>query len=319
MKAVDFTGEAVRLIDQSALPHKEQWIELKTVEGVATAIKEMKVRGAPAIGVAAAYGMVFAQDPEKEADILKSARPTAVDLAHAVDFVLDMLRNGMNVIQAAAQWEKMNEEKCKKVSENGATLIKDGQKILTHCNTGFLAADAYGTALGAIITAHKQGKKIHVYVDETRPRLQGAITSWELLKENVPHHVICDSSAGFLMKKDEIDSVMVGADRIAANGDTANKIGTYSLSVLAKEQWIPFYVLAPLSSFDAGIQNGEHIKVEERDEREVLEINGMRIYPEGAHAKNFAFDITPARNITAFVNENGVFRGIEDVWKNTME
>jgi S-methyl-5-thioribose-1-phosphate isomerase len=312
MKAVEFTGSTVRLLDQSALPHREIWLELKTVEEVVSAIKEMKVRGAPAIGVAAAYALALSDNPEKDAEILKSARPTAVDLSHAVDYVL---RKGGK--EAAVEWDKMNEEKCKKVSEYGASLIKDGSRILTHCNTGFIAANSYGTALGAIRKAHDEGKKIFVYVDETRPRFQGALTSWELLKGKIPHKVICDSSAGFLMSRKEIDIVMVGADRIAANGDTANKIGTYSLSVLAKEHGLPFYVLAPMSSFDPDIKSGGEIKIEERDEYEVLKVQGKRIYPEETHAMNLAFDITPAKNITAFVNESGVFRSIEELWKST--
>lgn len=311
MKAVEFTGEAVKLLDQSALPHTEEWLELKSVDEVAEAIRQMKVRGAPAIGVAAAYALAFSDKPDEDAVILKSARPTAVDLSHAVDYVLDMLRNGKNVVQAAMEWDSMNDKKCRKLSEHGASLIQDGQKILTHCNTGFIAANSYGTALGAIKMAHEQGKKIHVYVDETRPRFQGALTSWELIKAKIPHTVICDSSAAFLMSKGEIDLVMVGADRIAANGDTANKIGTYSLSVLAKEHGIPFYVLAPLSSFDNKIKSGVEIRIEERDENEILEIKGKKIYPEDSHAKNPAFDITPTKNITAFVNENGISKNID--------
>lgn len=317
MKAVEFTGEAVKLLDQSALPHAEQWLELKTPAEVASAIKEMKVRGAPAIGVAAAYAMAISGSPEQDAELLKSSRPTAVDLPHAVDYVLDMLRNGKSAAEAAARWDRMNEEKCDKLSGHGAGLIEKGQTVLTHCNTGFIAANSYGTALGAIKRAHEQGKGISVYACETRPRLQGALTSWELLRAGVPHKVICDSAAGYLMA--EMDMVMVGADRIAANGDTANKIGTYGLSVLAKEHKIPFYVLAPIFSFDFSIKSGEDIAVEERGEKEVLELQGKRIYPEGTHARNPAFDITPAKNITAFVNENGVFRSIGELWKSTKE
>jgi S-methyl-5-thioribose-1-phosphate isomerase len=319
MKAVEFTGEAVRLLDQSMLPHEERWLELRSVEEIADAIRQMKVRGAPAIGVAAAYAMVFSKDPEKDAEFLKSSRPTAVDLTHAIDFMLDMHRNGIHAVQAATKWDGMNDERCAKVSGHGASLIGEGQKVLTHCNTGFMAANSHGTALGAIKLAYAQGKGTSVLVDETRPRLQGALTSWELLKAGVPHKAICDSAAGSLMKQKQVDLVMVGADRIAANGDTANKIGTYPLSVLAKEHGIPFYVLAPLPSFDESINSGDDIEVEERDVKEVLEIQGKRIYPEGAEALNPAFDITPAGNITAWVNEDGVFRSMDELWKSTKD
>jgi S-methyl-5-thioribose-1-phosphate isomerase len=314
MKAVEFTGESIKLLDQSLLPHEERWLELSTVEEVADAIGSMKVRGAPAIGVAAAYAMAFSSEPERDAVMLRSSRPTAVDLSHAVDFMLAMLRDGMAGFQAAAKWDGMNDERCAKVSEHGASLISEGQRVLTHCNTGFIAANSHGTALGAIKLAKEKG--ISVLVDETRPRLQGALTSWELLKAGVPHKVICDSAAGSFMKRGDVDLVMVGADRIAANGDTANKIGTYPLSVLAKEHGIPFYVLAPSPSFDGTIGSGEDIEVEERAMEEVLEIHGKKAYPEGAEALNPAFDITPAKNITAWVDEDGVFRSIDELWKS---
>lgn len=322
MKAVEFRNGTLRLLDQTTLPHREEWVELKTAKDVAAAIKQMKVRGAPAIGVAAAYGMALSNNPEEDAGILKSARPTAVDLSHAVDFMLKGIEEGRNALEAAQQWDRMTEEKCATLSKHGATLIAEGQKVLTHCNTGFLATNVHGSALGAIKHAHAEGKGIFVYVDETRPRFQGALTSWELLKAGIPHKVICDSSAGFIMSKGEIDLVMVGADRIAANGDAANKIGTYSLSVLAKEHSVPFYVLAPLSSFDFSIKSGEEISIEERDEKEVLEVQGKRVYPEKTKARNLAFDVTPAKNITAFVNELGVFKSIEELrekWKSTKE
>jgi methylthioribose-1-phosphate isomerase len=322
MKAVEFRNGKLRLLDQTTLPHKEEWVELKTVKDVAVAIKQMKVRGAPAIGVAAAYGMVLSKNPEEDADILKSARPTAVDLFHAVDFMLRWIKEGRNAQEAAQEWDRMTEEKCASLSKHGATLIAEGQKVLTHCNTGFLATNVHGSALGAVKHAHAEGKKISIHVDETRPRFQGALTSWELLKAGIPHKVICDSSAGFIMSRGEVDLVMVGADRIAANGDAANKIGTYSLSVLAKEHGVPFYVLAPLSSFDFSIKSGEEIAIEERDEKEVLEVQGKRIYPEKTKARNLAFDVTPARNITAFVNELGVFKSMEELrekWKSTKE
>ena len=322
MKAIEFSEGKLRLLDQTMLPHREEWVELKRVQDVATAIKQMKVRGAPAIGVAAAYGMALSKNPEGDASVLKSARPTAVDLFHAVDYMLKQMKEGKKAVEAAQAWDRLTEEKCASISKHGATLIREKNRVLTHCNTGFLATNVHGTALGAIKHAHKEGKDIFVYVDETRPRFQGALTSWELLKEGVPHKVICDSAAGFLMSKAEIDLVMVGADRIAANGDTANKIGTYALSVLAKEHGFPFYVLAPLSSFDFNILDGEDIMIEERDEKEVLEAQGQRVYPGDTKARNLAFDVTPAENITAFVNELGVFKKMEELqerWKRTKE
>jgi S-methyl-5-thioribose-1-phosphate isomerase len=319
MKAVDFTGEVVKILDQSALPHKEEWLELKSTQEVADAIRQMKVRGAPAIGVAAAYALALSKDPQKDAEILKSARPTAVDLSHAVDFMTDMLRNGMVGFQAAAKWEGMNDKKCKEIARHGASLIKGKATLLTHCNTGAIATASVGTALGAIVEAKNQGKGITVYVDETRPRLQGALTAWELEEAGVEHTVICDSAAGSLMMRGAIDMVMVGADRIAANGDAANKIGTYPLSVLAKEHGIPFHVLAPLSSFDSSMENGEGIEIEARDPKEVLEIDGRMMYPKGTKALNPAFDVTPAGNITAWINENGVFRSIDELWKSTKD
>jgi methylthioribose-1-phosphate isomerase len=319
MRSVDFTGEAVRILDQSALPFKEEWIECRDAEDVAKAIRGMQVRGAPAIGVAAAYGLAISKNPEEAAEILRKARPTAVDLSHAVQFVLDMMRNGMVGLQAAARWEKQNDERCRSIANHGASLISDKTTILTHCNAGAIATSSVGTALGAIEEARKQGKEIFVYADETRPRFQGALTAWELGRAGIGHKVICDSAAGFLMGRGTVEIVMVGADRIAKNGDAANKIGTYPLSVLAKEHGIPFYVLAPISSFDSSIETGDGIRVEARDEKEVLEIEGRKMYPEGTKALNPAFDITPAKNITAWVNENGVFRSVDELWKNTGE
>lgn len=315
MRSVDFTGEAVRILDQSLLPHKEEWVECRSAGEVAGAIREMKVRGAPAIGVAAAYGVAISKNPEEAAEILRKARPTAVDLSHAVQFVLDMMRNGMVGIQAAAKWEGQNDERCKSIASHGASLIGDKTTILTHCNAGGIATSSAGTALGAIVKAHDDGKEIFVYASETRPRFQGALTAWELGKAGISHKVICDSAAGFLMGRGTVEMVMVGADRIARNGDAANKIGTYALSILAREHEIPFYVLAPMSSFDYSIESGEGIRIEARSEDEVLEVAGRRMYPEGTKALNPAFDIAPAKNITAWVNERGIFRSVDELWK----
>ena len=319
MRSVDFTGEAVRILDQSQLPHKEEWVECRSAEEVASAIREMKVRGAPAIGVAAAYGVAMSKNPEEAAEMLRKARPTAVDLSHAVQFVLDMMRNGMVGIQAASQWAGRNDDMCEAIARHGASLINDKTTILTHCNTGSLATGSVGTALGAIEKAHADGKEIFVYADETRPRFQGALTAWELGKAGIKHKVICDSAAGYLMGRGTVEMVMVGADRIAQNGDTANKIGTYALSILAKEHELPFYVLAPMSSFDRDIESGDKIRIEARNEDEVLEVGGRKIFPEGTKALNPAFDVTPAKNITAWISERGIFRSMDDLWKSMTE
>ena len=320
MKAIEFKDGEIIILDQSLLPHEEKRVHCRTVEEVADAIKTMKVRGAPAIGVAAAYGMAIAEDMKKAAEILKAARPTAVDLSHAVDYIIKRTNDGITQSNAAQEWAKMNDEKCGRICEHGASFIKDNQRILLHCNAGPLATNAAGTSLGAVIKALNDGKRIFAYVGETRPRFQGALTSWELLKAEVPHNVIVDGSVGFLMQKKEIDAVFVGADRIVKNGDFANKIGTYSIAVLAKENNIPFYVLAPISTFDFNTENGNQINIEERDEKEVLEISGTRIYPTKTTARNIAFDITPAKYVTAYINEFGIYKNINEVernWKNT--
>jgi S-methyl-5-thioribose-1-phosphate isomerase len=311
MRAIEWKDGTLMILDQTRLPHSLEWLECRDVASVCQAIKTLAVRGAPAIGVAAAYGMALSKDAANDPEALKASRPTAVDLEHAVDFVLGEIKSGGSAIGAAKKWDETNSEKCKAISEHGAGLIKSGDSVLTHCNTGFLATNEYGSALGAIRMAHGQGKRIFVYVDETRPRLQGALTSWELIRDKIPHNVIVDSAAGFLMRQGKINTVMVGADRIAGNGDFANKIGTYGLAVLAHENKVPFYVLAPASSFDRSIAGGSGIKIEYRDESEVL----GDWFP-GARALNPAFDITPSKYVTAFVNESGVFRRMGDLWKS---
>ncbi len=307
MKAVDYRENRVRILDQSILPKREEMILCDSPEKVADAISGMRIRGGPSIGVAAAYGMVLGEDKERAARVLKETRPTAVDLFHAIDYVLNRISEGQSSLEAARDWDMDNSERCKKISEKGAGLIKNGSKILTHCNTGFLAANSHGTALGAIVRANRKGLEFEVMVGETRPKLQGALTSWELLRENVLHRVIADSSAGHLMKDGHVDMVMVGADRIAENGDFANKIGTYQLSILAKEHNIPFYVLAPITSYDFDLKNGSSIIIETRDDKELLEMDGKRLYPEGARGLNPVFDITSGENVTAFINEYGIF------------
>ncbi len=316
MKPIEFREGELVLLDQTLLPHKTEYVECRTVASVADAIRTMKVRGAPAIGIAAAYGLALSENIESDAKMLMEARPTAVDLKNAVDYVVSKNLDGMSAQDAAVEWHNMIEEKCKKIAENGATLIGDGARILTHCNTGSIATGvSYGTALGVIKKAWEEKKRIFVFVDETRPRFQGALTSWELRQMGVAHDIIVDSAAGYFMKRGEVDMVIVGADRIASNGDFANKIGTYPLAVAAKENEIPFYVAAPFSSFDMDIKSGEEIKVEERDESEVV----LGIYPKGTRARNPAFDVTPSGYVTAFITEFGIHKKIMEVekaWKS---
>lgn len=316
VKPAEFREGKLVLLDQTLLPHKIEYVECSSVQVVADAIRSMKVRGAPAIGIAAAYGLALSEKPEEEAQVLLDSRPTAVDLRNAVDFVLSKRLDGMKTLDAAKEWHASIEQKCRSIAENGATLVKDGMRILTHCNTGSLATGvSYGTALGILKKAWEEKKRIFVFADETRPRFQGALTSWELRQLGVAHDVIVDSAAGSFMKRGEVDIVIVGADRIAANGDFANKIGTYPVAVLAKENGVPFYVAAPFSSFDLGIKSGDEIKIEERDEKEVI----LDIYPKGTRARNPAFDVTPSEYVTAFITEFGIHKKIKEVeeaWKS---
>jgi S-methyl-5-thioribose-1-phosphate isomerase len=318
MDIVTFRNGAVRILDQTRMPHETAYITCRSPEDVAEAIREMKVRGAPAIGVAAAYGMALAKEPELAAETLKTARPTAADLSNAVGYVLSAVKAGKGALEAAEEWHARINESTAAISRYGAGLIPDGARVLLHCNAGPLATAGAGTSLGAVLEAGKT-KRISVYVDETRPRLQGALTSWELENAGIEHRVIVDSAAGSLMRRKMVDLVMVGADRIARNGDFANKIGTYPLAVVAKENDVPFYVLAPASTFDPSLGNGDGMVVEERHESEVLEISGKRVYGKGAKALNPAFDVTPAKYVTAYVTEKGLGRAAElaDLWKST--
>jgi methylthioribose-1-phosphate isomerase len=304
-------------------------IECITYRDAAEAIKAMKVRGAPAIGVTAAYGIVLGvkensgRDKEEffkrlyhAADELKSTRPTAVNLFWAIDRMVRKAEENREKtipdIQKILEREadNMAEEDFRinrKIGENGQVLLKGGEVILTHCNAGALATVDYGTALGVIRAAWENGKKVSVYADETRPYLQGArLTAWELMQSNIPVTLITDNMAGYFMKKGVVTAAIVGADRIAANGDTANKIGTYSVAVLARENNIPFYVAAPVSTLDFSIASGEEITIEERNEREVTFIGETRIAPEGVKVANPAFDVTPAKYITAIITEKGI-------------
>lgn len=314
----DRENRSVGFIDQRKLPHFIETYEAQTYSEVAFAIEEMVVRGAPAIGAAAAYGMVLAyneREVERGAELIKSTRPTAHDLFHAVDYMLDKIENGDEPVEAAENYVMRTLDACENIGRYGNELIEDGMKILTHCNAGALATVDYGTALAPMRFAHKDGKKVFVWVDETRPRLQGAsLTAWELLNEGIEHAIIADNAAGHFMRKGEVDMVIVGADRIAKNGDFANKIGTYEKAVLAKENGIPFYVAAPMSTFDPSMDSGDEIVIEERSEDEVLYAQECRIAPMGSHARNPAFDVTPAKYVTGFITEKGVIKA-EDVEK----
>ncbi|HUS98694.1 MAG TPA: S-methyl-5-thioribose-1-phosphate isomerase [Candidatus Thermoplasmatota archaeon] len=300
-------GKDIKFIDQRKLPYTFEIFTARTVDDVAFAIKEMVIRGAPAIGAAAAYGMALGeQEPEKSADLLRSTRPTAYDLFYAVEYMTKAIDRSENAFDAASTYIESIIDRCKKIGENGVKLIKDAMTILTHCNAGALATVDYGTALAPLRIAHETQKNIFVYADETRPRLQGLLTAWELYQEGIPHALIVDNAAGYLMRKKEIDLVIVGADRIAKNGDFANKIGTYEKAVCAKENDIPFYVAAPASTFDPKLSNGSQIVIEERGRSEVTEIHGKTIMPEWVTVKNPAFDVTPQRYVTGYITENGI-------------
>ncbi len=317
VKAFYWKGDHLLLLDQRKLPHEEVWLELRDHMQVAEAIRNMAVRGAPAIGCVAAYGFVLGlragESPERVYEVLKNTRPTAYNLFWALDRMMSALNSGKDLEQEAKLIEKEDYEANKRMGELGNGLIPKGAKILTHCNTGALATAGWGTALGVIRSAHYSGKDIQVWVDETRPYLQGArLTAWELLKEGIPHKLITDSTAGFLMKKGLVDLVIVGADRITARGDVANKIGTYTLSVLAREHGVPFYVAAPSSTFDLSIRNGEDIPIEERSAGELKNCLGSPIAPENSPALHLAFDVTPAENITAIITEKGVISPVSE-------
>lgn len=308
---VSFRDGAVRLIDQRRLPRRFEVLELRTVEEVARAIEDMAVRGAPAIGATAAYGLALAEsrgeDLAEAADRLRRTRPTGHDLFAAIDFVLQAVGRGETAAQAAEAFGRDSVERCRKIGELGEPLIRDGARVLTHCNAGALATVDVGTAIAPVRAAHGKGKQLVVYVSETRPRLQGTrLTAWELLQEGIDHRIVADGAAGSLMQRGLVDVVIVGADRIAANGDTANKIGTYEKAVLAREHGIPFYVAAPFTTVDPTLASGRDIPIEERGEGELLSVGDELVSPEGSRALNPAFDVTPAHLITGFITERGI-------------
>ena len=306
----------MRVIDQRALPFDLRVLELRTVEDVAKAIESMAVRGAPAIGATAAYGLALAEatgaDLQASARRLRATRPTGQDLFAGIDFVLHGVADGRTAREAAEAYVRADEERCLAIGRHGKRLIKPGMRVLTHCNAGALATVDHGTVMAPLAAAHRAGVEFFVWVSETRPRLQGArLTAWELRNEGIDHAVVVDSACGLLLQRGEVDLVLVGADRIAANGDTANKVGTYPKAVLARAHRVPFYVAAPMTTVDFGARNGRAIPIEERAESEVLEWNGAPIAPPGTRARNFAFDVTPARYITGFVTDRGVLRPAE--------
>lgn len=327
----------VEMIEQRDLPDKFHIIELRTAEDVAEAISRMSTRGAGAIGGSAGYGMAlsvmnaseenFEEDVEEAAEKLRKSRPTAQDLFYAVDRVLDRISEEETVEEkrkaAADEAESIaddNVESARKIGEYGNELIEDGYKILTHCNAGWLAFVDWGSALSPIYRAKRAGKELFVWVDETRPRCQGSrLTAWELANEKIDHRVIVDNAAGHYMRKGKVDMVIVGADRVARNGDVANKIGTYEKAVVARENGIPFYVAAPTSTIDLNSRTGDDIPIEERGEEEVTHMGGHRVANRSSRARNPAFDVTPARFIEGLITEKGVIEPTEENVVEVME
>ena len=326
---IAWLGNRLRLLDQTRLPHEEVYLELADYREVARAIEDMKVRGAPAIGVASAYGVALGalkiEASSKDEFIaalkgiiqtIEATRPTARNLFmstsrlhKAAEAAASLSKIKEAIVSEAVRIHAEEATATTRLSQFGAELIKDGASVLTHCNTGSLATTGYGTALGVIKYAWEQGKKIKVFATETRPRLQGArLTAWELKQANIPFTLITDASSGHLMSRGAISCVIVGADRIAANGDTANKIGTYTLAVLAMEHGIPFYVAAPTTTIDMSLASGASIPIEERSPEEITHIQGVAIAPEGTKVANPAFDVTPHHYITAIITEKGVVK-----------
>ena len=331
IKTIEYVDGVVRMIDQTLLPTEKVFVDCKTIEDVGHAIKTMIIRGAPAIGVAAAMGVSLGADTiiasnfdefygamKKQCDQLGKSRPTAVNLAWAINRMKQVAKDSKNLPVSELK-TRLKEEALtiltedisinKAMGQHGQTLVESGNVVLTHCNAGALATAGFGTALGVIRASINAGKKIRVLANETRPFLQGArLTAWELKEDNIPVKLITDSMCGYFMKNKEVDLVVVGADRIAGNGDVANKIGTYMAAVLAKENNIPFYVAAPVSTLDLTLASGDEIPIEERSAEEVVNINNKRMAPEGIEVAHPAFDITPNKLVTAIITEEGIAR-----------
>lgn len=328
---IEWKNGKVKIIDQTKLPHKLVRIYCRDLKSLREAISSLKVRGAPALGIAGAFGVVlgiqnssatdlasFRRELEEVTDYLSSSRPTAVNLFWALKRMRNCAEKNKNLeipqikkalYQEALRIMEEDRTRNRQMAKKGASLLKDGDRILTHCNAGALATADYGTALGVIYRAKEEGKKVTVYADETRPLLQGArLTAWELLQAGVEVTLICDNMAGDLMQRGKVDKVLVGADRVASNGDVANKIGTYTLAVLARENKVPFYVVCPVSSIDLEISSGKMIPIEQRNCQEVTEFARKRLAPQGVKVHNPAFDITPARYITGIITEKGILR-----------
>ena len=331
IQTLEWTDQGVRFIDQTKLPTEETYVTCKTYEQVADAIRTMIVRGAPAIGVAAAMGIALGvrdskaetvselkQDLNRICDVIGKTRPTAVNLFWAIQRMQERFERlrirpitqiRHELVEEAKRMHAEDIAANQAMGNHGATLLPSSGGVLTHCNAGALATAGYGTALGVIRAAVEKGKKIHVYADETRPFLQGArLTAWELMKDGIPTTVISDNMAGAMMRQGKIAAIVVGADRIAANGDVANKIGTYTVAVLAKENGIPFYVAAPISTIDMACPDGSKIPIEQRNPREVSHIAGKQMVPDGVSIENPAFDVTPAKYVSAIITERGIAR-----------
>ncbi len=305
VEALRWRGDALELLDQRLLPREARYLRCESAAQVAQAIRDMAVRGAPAIGCAAAFGIVLDRGDPRAFEVLAKSRPTAVNLFWA----LERMRAASDLEAEAQAILREDVAANRALGRHGAALLPDGARVMTHCNTGALATAGHGTALGIVRSAIEAGKRVSVIANETRPYLQGArLTAWECLQEGIPVTLIADSVAGHLMQRGEVDVVIVGADRVAANGDVANKIGTYALAVLAQRHRLPFYVAAPLSSFDAGVADGAAIPIEERGGEEVTGYRGMRWAPPGVAVRNPAFDVTPAELVTGIVCEAGVAR-----------
>ncbi|MFC1993213.1 S-methyl-5-thioribose-1-phosphate isomerase [Chloroflexota bacterium] len=340
LKVIEWLGNRVKILDQTKLPKEEVYLELSRYQDIASAIAELKIRGAPAIGIAGAYAVAlgglkievaakdgFLSELRAISNAIASTRPTARNLFQTIERMQKVAEAGKDVgqikktlVEEALKIHREEIEIDQRLSQLGAELIEDGATVLTHCNTGVLATAGYGTALGVIEQAAGQRKKIKVLATETRPLLQGSrLTAWELKRAGIPFNLITDSMAGYFMSRGEVGCVIVGADRIASNGYTANKIGTYALAVLANAHGIPFYVAAPTTTIDMSLTSGYQIPIEERSQEEVTHIQGVSIAPDGVQAANPAFDVTPSQYITAIITERGIIRkpygeGIRGVW-----